>query len=911
MSAGQDKTLKIQASVDTASFAKATNALRELSREVERLVTATSKLNFGGGGMGMRISSTTPQSGGPSSIAQMTSKFGTGTGGGQGGVANSLAQAVVQSTALFKTAAAGSKDAFRGMQDNLRALVQTSTREIATLTTSLTRLETVFNRFRSGGGGRALPAMGGGGGGRVIDVEGRSVPAGGGQRMLGPMGGGGGFGGGGSYTGPLYGGGGAGASASAGLFPGGIGAKALGGGIAAGLALANFGISASYENKAANLQYGIGLAGQTLNRSATYGDIYGGNATRLSHGDIALSHAMRMAAKDKDYQQATADSIGQQRLELARLVNPTDLTGHTYKGGLPDVTNLLRGGPIGGGAQTYLKAKGGQLINSGLAGDERGARMRARMAATPMSFAGASGRGTVSGRGDAPMGATSLSGAVTGTPGQLSTDQIKQNEAKNLLPELVAQQRQDALMAVMRRNPLLNSQMQEYSSGALGDLNLARMARVGGGLVKDPSTGLYTGDAVANFKERSIAAGWDPGQVAGMQQQIGHQVGWAARGVGAQSMLSKQMGGFTSAVNIAAMGNQFGGGGGRLVNAIAGRGGMVGRGGLDVSAGAGIFGAGAGMMASGNFAGSGLGLMQTLGAAGFTGTSGGDMRQARAMEAGIGAMGSVLSGNIDPLQRGLNASAAMRAAPNAPYATHAALMSMDPGTLLAAVKSGKVPPELLDQGVTLPILQKYMATQNGTAFARYSESMGAGTPVGAAIARYQKSGGNMAYMKGWKLSEKQEELRRLGLGAKLAGGATSLEAGESRMRIQAAAEGVLKSPKGAGAFAVGASGPRKAILKSTGRLAGMAGEGIAAAENEGGLVSGAAADMPKNMIESEKQRQATQAGAADTKGGAGVEGALTSLDAAFRSFIQALRGDPQIASAKMGGIKKATAPGGR
>jgi hypothetical protein len=885
------KTLKITASTDGAAFAKALAAVRELTREIEKLAAASAKVNLGGGGgMGVKISGVAGQPGN-STISQMGAKM--GSGGGSGGVAGNLAQAVVQSTALMKVAAAGQKDAFKGMSDGLKALVQNSNREISSLTNNLVKLEAAYRRIGSGGGG---------GGRRYIDVQPLAIgPSGGGSGggnvfngysgpYIPPTGGGGG----GSYIANRMGGAGSGPPG------GGFTRGQIGVGVTAALALANFGISASYENKAATLQYGICLAGQTLNRQATYGQIYGGNAVRLAGGDIALSAAMNAAARDRDFKEATALKVAQDRVAFTKLTNPNDLLGATYKGGLPNPLNLLSGQPIGGGAQTFIKSGVGNIINNGAVSADRRAAFAARMRSTPMRFGSEAGIG---GAGQATFG-----GGPGVSAGGLTTLDIAQKTAMDQLPEEMASRNQAALEAVLQRNPLLNSQMSQYYGGALGDLNLARMGRTGGGLIRDPRTGLYTGDAVQNFKERAISAGWDPGQVAGMTQSIGHQVGWAARGVGSMSMLSKQMGGFGSALNVAAMGNQFGGNGGGLVNAIAGRGGMVGRGGLDITAGSNIFGMGAGMMASGNFAGSGLGLMQTLGAAGFTGTSGGDMLQARAMGAGMGAMDAMMGGNIDPLSKGLNASAAMKAAPNAPYATHAALMSLDSGTMMTALKSGSVPPELMKQGVTLEILKKYVAAQNGTAFARYSETMGAGTEVGSAIERYKKSGGSLGYMKSWSLKRKQDELNTIGLGMKLAGIAPTMEAGVSRARIQAATEGVLTAPKGRGAFAVGAGAQRRAALKAQGRIEGMSGEGIANAENEGGLFTGAATNMPKSIVELEKQRVAAQAGASDTRGAGGVEGAINSIDAAFRTFVAALRGDPQILGKKMGVPQNARAP---
>lgn len=909
---GQEKTLKIATAIDTASFEKARNAVSALTREVEKLVAAVSKVNFGGGGgggMGARLSTnSTPASGGSSSVAQMSSRFGTGM---SGGVADNLTKAVTQSSQLFRVAADGSKNSFKVMQDALSGMVRSSDREIKTLTANLQKLEQTYGRLKerqaSGRGGDLTEAMiGKVGGMRAAGMDAvsaaheykaqvrqeqqkyddsRNAATSLRQRL---------YGGGGGAPPPQIpvnqgkdGGGLRGLRTALGAA--GLGMLAGGGMLAAGIGLTNFGLSAAYENKGANLQYGMGLQSQTLNRQATYGQIYGGNATALYHGDIALSHAMRMAAKDKEYARATATVSQEAQKQLIQLQNPTGLGGSILKGGLSGIGTAAKSAAGNGPAQAA-----GNFISDFVA---KGWAAKA--------YEGV--RGFFKGNAGGGGGGTSGGGLGEDFAGR-TTLEISQANEMNKMPEQIAQQRQDALMKVMQRNPLLNTQMQDYVSGAMGDLGLARMARVAGGLVKDPKTGLYTGDGVANFKARSIAAGWDPGQAAAMQQSIGVQVGWQAKGVGAQAMLSKQMGGFGSALNVAAMGAQFGNNGGALVNSIAGRGGMVGRGGLDISAGSQIAGMGASMMQSGNFAGSGLGLMQTLGAAGYTGSSGGDMRQARMMEAGVGAMGNVMSGNIDPLQKGLNASAAMKAAPNAPYATHAALMNMDPGTMLAAIKSKNVPPELAAMGVSLPILQKYMAAQNGTAFARYSESMGAGTEAGAAISRYQKAGGNMSYMKSWTLKRKQDELSTLGVGMRLAGGAASNEAGISRMRIQAAEEGILKTPKGRGAFAVGAGNVRKAALQSDAERAKMAGTSMADLENAGGEFTKSIQNINPAMAASERERQASQAHASNSQGAGGVDGAIASINAAFNNFVSALRGDPQIAGSRMGSAKKAGAP---
>jgi flagellar hook-basal body complex protein FliE len=930
MSAGIDKTLSIKVGIEQKSFDDAKIAIQRLIDQVRELSTATAGINLGGGGPGfMSVTGVASGQGQRGSVAAAGRQ---GAGGQQGGgMADQITKAVQSVSTVLKASTSGSSTALKGMKKDLHDMVDASKTEVDALTTKLVGLESTFKRLSDNRRGKfGLPQAsaayddvqaGKAELGAALGVHGsvrgaqsaierekmRDVtekltgirPGGArGADVAGAAGGAGGAAGGGGGFGSLGGG------LKTLLGAAGFGALAGGSLLAAGIGAANFGLGAVYDNRTANLQYGIGLQSQTLNRQATYGQIYGGNAVSLSQGDVALSHAMLVAAAEsKDKYSAFATATGSRGLTEAQkqkidIEHPTELDGVLLRGGIRGL------GTIGSSAAGKYLANGSDSVS-----DAKKAAFRDKLKSGPSSNVNdytLTGRsGVVGGQTDLVgnigegIGASEAQKALGAYYNGRSKLDIENAVEQNKLPEMVAQRDNDALMKVKARNPLLNSYMQDYYNSAMGDMSIARMARVSGGLVKNKA-GEYIGDAVTLFQAEAEGHGWDAGQKAGMIQQIGGQVGWGAKGVGAEAMLSKQYGGLSNAVDLAAIGHQFGGKGGEFVNALAGRSGMVGSGGLDTSAGARIFGAGAGMMGNGSFAGNGLALMQTLGAAGSTGTSGGDMWSARAMQSGLDAGNKVLSGGLDPLQKGLNASAAMKAAPDASYITHAALMGLDQGTMMAALKDGVVPTRLSDQGITIDILRKYRDTQNGTAFARYSDSMGTGTEVGKAVARYKASGGNMSYMKGMNAKDKDRELEKLGIGMERFGGADTADAGIMRARNQASEEGILSTPKGKGAFAVAASGPRLANLLARKALLEGRSAGIAKEEQEHGGVSSAANNMEKAKIAQELARLTGQLAAADT-GTGGAEGALAQIEAGFKAFMAAMRADPQILAKKQGG----------
>jgi hypothetical protein len=276
---------------------------------------------------------------------------------------------------------------------------------------------------------------------------------------------------------------------------------------------------------------------------------------------------------------------------------------------------------------------------------------------------------------------------------------------------------------------------------AFGNIGTARTGGLSLGVNKK------TGNTyMAEFNQRALAAGYDPGQVAGARAALGAQAGRGLMGAG-QYMLGLQAGGLSNSDLLYGVGAQFGGGGAGGANALirAVQSG-IGSGGMDATAGSQIAALVASGMTGGGFMGaSGTSLMQGMLSAGYTGTPGGDMRMARIMNAGMGEYGRNLSGATDPLQMGINTLAANASGAKGWYAKKA-LMNMDPTQMLEALRSGKLPSYLADQGLTMGSLHQYNSFRNQYAFSRYIDAEGAGTAQGAAVAGVKGAGGVGNYL---------------------------------------------------------------------------------------------------------------------------------------------------------------------
>lgn len=858
MSNGTDKTVKVSFSVDDASAAKAARLFRDLTQEVNKFIAATRQADaaFGGGGGGVfgAKMSNIPGRAGTSAQTQM----GHQVVGAGSGLAKTLAGAVQNSASLFKGAADGSKGAFKIMSDSLRKHVDDSDREIRRLSRSLSSIERQYSRLKGMGGKLHDPAMLG----RVqeqfygtadqlaqartaraglVKAEGALGTAGDAAGVNGPMGRLRGFF---ASKSDAIGKGVTSVANSLGIPTAALGGIGVGVAIAAGVTAGLKVAGAARTSEIANLNYQVDRPMFRLNAQAQAGGVFGGNALALHQGDVARAHAMRILAGDTDYKDITSSKMADRLRVRRNLENPDTLLGKLAQG---------MGGGMGGtfsGAKDYL----GSRIGAGVAD------------------------------------------LVTGDK-NLNSMQIAKERAKVEGQMQQAQMAQAALEAKVASDPMYNERWNSLYSGALGTLGLARGAGLRSGLVRIGKTDKFM-DQMEQFEGVANTFGYTGGDRAGARQRMAGSAGRRFMGSGDIGLLNLEAGGLSNAANMRGVGAQFNGGYKSFESALVGRGSGTGRGGVDTTAANQVLGMGMGAMTAGNFTGSGIGFNQTLLDATYTGDAS-DMRMAREVGAGMGALGNRMSGGVDPLQQALNASAALKAAPNASWATKDALMKMSPAEMMDFMRTGRVPPQMEVMGVTPDMLRKYVGETNRTQFSRVNKKMLAGTAVGAEVDKYLGAGGNLSYLKGKSRKEINAALFRLGKGAMFAGTASNIEQGEGMFRLQASTEKILRGGKGAGAaFNVNMGSAQGVAASQTGLEHGMTGVHLGEEDSIGkrDINSMTELGVSQEVARGDSQR-------AMAKGDAGL--AIRGVAEALNSFVHVLEGLQGTAGTKGGGRRAA------
>jgi hypothetical protein len=879
------KDIKFTVGIDETSAAKTKRIIAEITQEVNRLVQATHQVNLGfgggggGGGFGAKVGAFSGGKGsGPGQIGTRMAQAG-------GGLTDNLARAVQNSAALFKGAASGSKDAFKVMSDSLKRHVDDSSREIGRLESSLAKLERQYDRLKtrqaSGLGGKltsnAMEQAQGeyystlgqldrarSGRDKFIKAQ-ESIEAEGDSRgHNGP------FARARGYFRELGGeikqvGGGIAQQMGlpSGVLNGKIGVLGVLGAIAAGAAAV---AATGRENKMANIQYGIDEPFFQMNARATAGSIYGGNALAIHHGDLARVIAMARLAQSPDMQTLASPEYGQLLTMRRALTNPDSL-----------IDNMKSDGIEGG--LSFLGSKAGSLVARLFGGDNK------------------------------LIGTTDVK--------SLALMRAKQQEQA-----LGIENYQKALDAKMAEDPMFNDRANRLYQGAIGEMGLSRAAHISGGLqMVKVGNGRIPIDSVRMLQAKALTAGYSDSEYVGSMQELSGAAGMGFFGYG-PSILGAKAGGLHNAASIFGAGAQFGGGGADAARRFLGRGfgkapgfgiqGMIGRGGLDITAGVQVANLGMGLMNSGQFMGSGapgsgLGIMQTLMEASSTGTTGGDMRMANVVQAGVGALGNMMSGGIDPLQKAMNASAALQAAPGGSVMLKDALMRMDPAQMMEFMRTKQVPPELASVGVTPQIMEKYIAAQNRTAFARVTSSMtgGGSSATGAAMERYRKAGG-LGYLKGSSRKAVEAELQALAPGAVFAGLAKDNTGGLGYMRALAASAGLLGPLRGRGAGdSVSRTSARGAATGAQAIEAVQ--EGVALGEDDKILKTGA--NLLPHM---RKQLEDKREGAMRALSSGNPEFAIRTLEQDLTAFVTSLkamvqgsylgtRPGPKDTSVKVGG----------
>lgn len=291
--------------------------------------------------------------------------------------------------------------------------------------------------------------------------------------------------------------------------------------------------------------------------------------------------------------------------------------------------------------------------------------------------------------------------------------------------------------------PMLN----DVYGGALGRLGAER-AGVLGGWSKKFYTSSITGERtrMSNydlFQASMERSGFSAEQGIAARQAMRAQAGSRYMGAG-PGFMSAQLGGLGNVYGMYGLGAQFGGGaagGQAFVGAMQG---TIGAGGLDITAGARLGDYLAQQAQSGNFVTGGnapVGIWQNM--ADTSNLFGGDFRGTRIAVSGMDALNNRLSGNLDPLQKGINMVAANQAAGAAEFGTKQALMRMTPVQMMQIINDGKVPDYYANQGVTMDMIQRYLATQQNYLMSRNVAKWGGTSKTGQAVRAAMAQGGNV------------------------------------------------------------------------------------------------------------------------------------------------------------------------
>jgi hypothetical protein len=851
-----NKEIKISLGLNQDEFDKVKRSIGEIAAEFRKLGDVMKSSGFGGGGGGF--------GGGGGGFGTATAGMGTSGrsiaqhratagGAGAGGITDGLTRAVQNSASLFKGAASGSKDAFKIMSDGLKDHVRTADGEIRRLQQSLQGLERTYDKLKSRQGSAS--------GGKLTDSaisqaqgayfqtadqldrartqRAKMVKA---QDDMEEAANPSFFNRARGYFSQKKEKQGFFGAAMQGAGLGGVGTAlssplaAVTGGVMLGSKLMDLGKT----NQISNVQYGIDSQMFRSNSRAEIGSIFGGNAQAIRHGDMARVAAMIQLRSDPAFQNVMGPGYAKM-LKERRLLE-------AVPGGL-------------GGLAQFGAAKVGGFF-SGMMG----------------------------------MGASSGVGSTDAMTNKFVT-RTAQEQA------LQAQTMQSMIENKIKEDPGFSDRMNTFYGESTSNAGLLRGMGMGGGNVRIGGKNGRMVEQSEWVKARADAQLRDVGEFAAARQELAGTAGRGFLGRG-ESILGAKTGGLSNVASLIGVGAQFNGGDYSGGSAFLGRSGkkgygiqsMIGRGGVDVTAATQLTGLGAGMMTSGSFQGHGSGLMETLLSAGFTGTTGGDMRAAREVGMGVNDLSKVMSGATDPLQVALNASAALKAGANAPYSAKWALQRLDPSQSAEFQKTGQVPPDLKALGVTKDMMTTYLSTQTSTMFSRVSSGMMGGAS-GDALGRYKAAGG-FSYMKGWSKTRVEQEARDLAPALHMAGGASSTGGALGSIRFQLAAAGILGKPKGAGAH--------DTIRRNTAMAAAGAAKGVERAKtaadyaDESGMQTatyGAAASAEKDT---EAMRKA---GLKAMQPGADVQGAIEGISSALTNFVSALKRETSMFKGKAGAPK--------
>lgn len=738
------KEVKVSFAVDSASADKLRRTLAQITDDVNKLVDATSKINFGGAKVGNFSSG----KGNGSATTQLNQKV---VSGPASTVVDGLTRAVTASSSLFKVASSGAIGSFKIMGDALRDMVSKSDREISRLEGSMAKLEKTYSKLKA--------RQGSGRGGKLTDAaieenqrqyfdemsqlssahESRNafnknlralnptawdriksfwgVPQGGFTPGTNPL----------DMIGKVAG------------SPGG----AIVAGVSLGYKASQYLAGAGNTFSAGNVQYALDRPMLDLQNRGALGGVYGGMALRARGGAISQTMAYDRLLHNRSLEDIIGKEAAERTLAGIQLNNPRGIIDSITKGKGFGIALSQRIGQAYSGAQSFFKGAG-----------------------------------------------------VDDRAGSLTGQEISYEKLIRAMPADAAARFNQAMQAEEQSNPLMNQIANDVYSNAFGDIGGINASRTSGRVIYDKKTGKPINldyDLLRSKIQKNL---FDPDQVFGMMGQLSGILGRRLSGPGiAQKILSMNIGGFDSAAGVFSAGSQFGGGlagGNRLTGAFQS---LIGGRGLDIGAGSMIGGLASSQMLSGHFLGSGEGLASVLGGAAYAGNTGEEMFNARAMGGGLSAMDSFASGGLDRLQGGINMSAALQAAPNASWQTKRLLLDLNSASLLDIVKTGKLPAALERTGITIPMINQYLQSRNRLAFARTNDMM---LSPAAREARNQYVSQGIGFLRSYQGKARKDKLVDLA-NAMRTGTRHSFEEDYEMFRIEASAAGILKGPRGTGA----------------------------------------------------------------------------------------------------------------
>lgn len=285
------------------------------------------------------------------------------------------------------------------------------------------------------------------------------------------------------------------------------------------------------------------------------------------------------------------------------------------------------------------------------------------------------------------------------------------------------------------------------------------------------------------------------------------------------SILGMIAGGLTNAPELRGVAGQFGRPG-AIMQLLAGSGGLAGAGGLDPIAMNQVGGTWGAAMASGNAAGSGIGLLSLLGQASYRDGGTGDIRGAREAAAGLGAINGMTTGRDSPWQKVVNLNAVQSILPKADMYVKQFLATLPAEQMLNAIhgKGGESSEMLAAMGVDPADLKKLFNKEQHDALSIGVFSGMGPLPYKKALEAYRNDS-TFGFLKDKDNAYRLKYMKELGAGEALLHPERTKEANMGLVALAMAQAGMAPKFSGAGVrSAFDKNSPTAKILEIDGKI---------------------------------------------------------------------------------------------